>query len=88
MKIFELAACGVPILASNIKGHLDLKIFDLGIIYYKHDDFNDFRDKLSLLISNKDLRLELKEKSLKNIEQLSFENRTKLILDCVRSSIG
>lgn len=88
MKIFELASCGVPILASNIEGHLNLNEFELGIFYYQHDDFNDFREKLSILLKDESLRIDLKNKSLKNIKQLSFENRTKIILSCVRSSIG
>ena len=88
MKIFELASCGVPILASNIEGHLNLNEFELGIFYYQHDDFNDFREKLSILLKDESLRRDLKNKSLKNIKQLSFENRTKIILSCVRSSIG
>ena len=37
MKIFELAACGIPVLASNIQGHLELEELNLGIVYFQHD---------------------------------------------------
>ena len=88
MKIFELAAAGVPILASNIEGHLELDEFKLGILYFQHDDFKDFRNKLINLLENNKLRLELSNKSLKNIQNLNFTNRTKKLLESVRSSIG
>jgi glycosyltransferase involved in cell wall biosynthesis len=88
MKIFELAACGVPILASNIDGHLQLKKYDLGIVFFQHDDFNDFRLKMIELLQDETLRLNLSKKSLRNIHQFSLENRIKIILQSVRSSIG
>lgn len=88
MKIFELAACGVPILASNIEGHLQLKKYDLGIVYFQHDDFNDFKLKMIKLLQDEKLRLNLSKKSLQNIHQFSLENRIKIILQSVRSSIG
>ena len=88
MKIFELAAAGVPILASNIDGHLELEEFNLGILYFQHDDFEDFRKKLINLLEDRKLRLDLSNKSLKNIKNLTFANRTKLLLESVRSSIG
>jgi glycosyltransferase involved in cell wall biosynthesis len=88
MKIFELAACGVPILASNIEGHLQLKKYDLGIIYFQHDNFEDFRLKMIELLKDKSMRVKLSKKSLQNIQQFSLENRIKIILESVRSSIG
>ena len=88
MKIFELAAAGVPILASNIDGHLELEEFNLGILYFQNDDFEDFRNKLIHLLEDRKLRLDLSNKSLKNIKNLTFANRTKLLLESVRSSIG
>ena len=88
MKVFELAAAGVPILASNIKAHLELERFNLGILLYQHDDFGDFRRKLIYLLENANLRSELSKKSLENIENLSFTNRTKKLLESVRSSNG
>ena len=62
----------MPILASNIEGHLELDEFKLGILYFQHDDFKDFRNKLINLLENNKLRLELSNKSLKNIQNLNF----------------
>ena len=88
LKIFELAASGVPILASDIDSHLELQDLNLGIQYFEHSNFDDFREKLYELINNKELRESLSNKSLQNIQKLFWVNRTENILQSVRSSIG
>ncbi len=88
MKIFELASCGVPILASNIESHLELESLNLGIMYFDHQNFDDFNEKLISLIKNEKLRAELTEKSLNNIDKLSFVNRAKEMLISARGSTG
>ena len=88
LKIFELAASGVPILASDIDSHLELQDLNLGIQYFEHSNFDDFREKLYELINNKELRESLSNKSLENIQKLFWVNRTENILKSVRSSIG
>ena len=62
MKIFEMAACGVPILASNIQSHIELDDLNLGIIYFEHGNFLDFTNKLEMLITS-----ESHEKSFQQI---------------------
>ncbi len=88
LKIFELAASGVPILASNIDSHLELNDLNLGIQYFEHNNFDDFREKLHELIDNTELRDSLSKKSLENIQKLFWVNRTENIIQSVRSSIG
>ena len=88
MKIFELASCGVPILASNIDSHLELEDLNLGIVYFNHGNFEDFRNKLINLIQDEMLRAELTAKSLKNIDELSFVNRAKKMLISACGSTG
>ena len=88
LKIFEFASCGIPVLLSNIKSHLELAELDLGLEFFQHDDFDDFRNKLESLILNDELRTELSKKSLKNIDKLSWSSRTKKIIASVRSSTG
>ncbi len=88
LKIFEFASCGVPVLLSNIKSHLELVEFDLGLEFFQHDDFDDFRNKLESLILDHGLRTELSKKSLDNIDKLSWSSRTKEIITSVRSSNG
>ena len=88
MKIFELASCGVPILASNIESHLEIEKFNLGIVYFNHNNFDDFRNKLINLLNDEELRAELSAKSLDNIDKLSFVSRTKTMLISACSSTG
>ena len=88
LKIFEFASCGIPVLLSNIKSHIELAELDLGLEFFQHDDFDDFRNKLESLVLNDELRTELSKKSLKNIDKLSWSSRTKKIISIVRSSIG
>ncbi len=88
MKIFELAACGIPVLASNIQGHLELEELNLGIVYFQHDNLNDFKNELEKLIKDKNLRKYLRNKSLENIDKLSFINRTKAMLAGACGSTG
>jgi len=88
LKIFEFASCGIPVLLSNIKSHLELMELDLGLEFFQHDDFDDFRNKLESLVLNDELRTELSKKSLKNIDKLSWSSRTKKIIASVRSSTG
>ena len=88
MKIFELASCGVPILASDIESHTELESFNLGIIYYDHQNFDDFNEKLMNLIKDEKLRTDLTEKSLNNIDKLSFVNRAKEMLLSACGSTG
>lgn len=88
LKIFEFASCGIPVLLSNIKSHIELAELDLGLEFFQHDDFDDFRNKLESLVLNDELRTELSKRSLKNIDKLSWSSRTKKIIASVRSSTG
>lgn len=88
MKIFELASCGVPILASDIESHIELESLNLGIIYFDHQNFNDFNEKLMNLIKDEKLRADLTKKSLNNIDKLSFVNRAKEMLLSACGSTG
>ena len=89
MKIFEYAASNTVVLASDIKSNFELKDTDLGILYYEAGNFDDFRNKLLLLINNSELRNKLLLKSQKNIENYSLQKRFQTLIDfCVRSSNG
>ena len=88
MKIFELASCGVPILASDIESHVELESLNLGIVYFDHQNFDDFNEKLINLIKDEKLRADLTEKSLNNIDKLSFVNRAKEMLLSACGSTG
>ena len=89
MKIFEYAASNTVVLASDIKSNFELKDTGLGILYYEAGNFDDFRNKLLLLINDSELRNKLLLKSQKNIENYSLQKRFQTLINfCVRSSIG
>ena len=89
LKIFEYAAGNAVVLSSDIKSNLELNKTQLGIIYFKADDFNDFREKITDLILNHNLRKSLIECSKKNIDKYSLQKRIELLINfCVRSSTG
>ena len=89
LKIFEYAAANTVILSSDIKSNLELSETELGIMYFKAGDFDDFRDKVVQLITTSDLRNSLIEKSKNNIVNYSLNQRMKKLIEfCVRSSIG
>ena len=89
MKIFEYAAGGAVVLSSDIKSNLELNETKLGIVYFKADDFDDFREKISNLILDTNLRQSLIENSKNNIDKYSVNERIKLLINfCVRSSTG
>ena len=81
MKMFEYAAAGVVIVASNIKSHTDLHELNLGIKYFEKDNYQDFEDKIKELLENKNLIEKLHKLSVDNIEKLSWSNRSKKLID-------
>ena len=89
LKIFEYAAGNAAILSSDIKSNLELSETQLGIMYFKADDFDDFREKMINLISDNNLRNSLIESSKNSISKYSLSKRIKNLIDfCVRSSTG
>ena len=80
LKIFELAACGVPILASDIQTHKELEEFNLGIVYFQHGNFEDFSEQLKSLLQDKEKRESLRNLSIENIKNFSWESRIKKII--------
>ncbi len=81
MKVFEYAAAGVVILASNIKSHLDLSELELGIKYFEKDNYQDFENKLRELLDNKKLIETLHKLSIKNISKFTWNNRSKKLIN-------
>ena len=89
LKIFEYAAGNAAILASDIKSNLELSETQLGIMYFKADDYDDFREKIINLISDDNLRNSLIENSKISIDNYTLSKRIESLINfCVRSSTG
>ena len=81
MKIFEYAAAGVVIVASDIKSHKDLSELNLGIKYFEKDNFGDFESKVKELLENKNLIEKLHKLSINNISKFTWNNRSKKLIN-------
>ena len=86
MKIFEYAACGIPIIASDIKVHKSLEYLNLGIRFYEAENIESLASLLSNFLhqQNRDGEEGLRSLSEMNISVrngLSWEVRSKKTLD-------
>ena len=86
MKIFEYAACGIPIIASDIKVHKSLEYLNLGIRCYEAENIESLGSLLSNFLhqQNRDGEEGLRSLSEMNISVrngLSWEVRSKKTLD-------
>ena len=86
MKIFEYAACGIPIIASDISAHKSLETLNLGIKFYEAENVESFAHLISNFLhgNNRDGEESLRSLSERNISArngLSWELRSKKTLD-------
>jgi glycosyltransferase involved in cell wall biosynthesis len=76
--LIEAMACGVPVVGSN-SGEIPNVIGEAGLIF-KEGDPDDLRDKLDLLLSDKDLRNNLgklgRERTVENYAWKSIARQT------------
>lgn len=89
MKIFEYASANVIVLASDIESHRELDDLQLGIHFFEVANDKSFKNEVTRLITDENLREKLLSKSNQNIKKFTWEIRNKTLIDfCVRSSIG
>lgn len=82
LKIFEYLATGLVCLVSDLESHKELE--HLNLVYFKNEDFLDFKKQLQKLISNKEYFEDIKEKVLNQRTKISIEKRNKKLLDFMR----
>lgn len=69
----EAMACGLPCLASKIRGNVDLLSEDSFKCLFDPTDSDGFSEALDLLAKNQELRIKLGLENKKRIEDFSFE---------------
>lgn len=57
--ILEALSCGVPVVASDIKGHTDIVFDGKNGLLYKNGDLQDFSNKLKMILEDNMLRKKL-----------------------------
>ncbi|MFN8595229.1 MAG: glycosyltransferase family 1 protein [Anaerolineae bacterium] len=82
----EAMACGTPVLASNTSS-LPEVIGDAGLLVDPHE-IDAIAAALERIITDKNLRLDLKQRSLQRAAQFSWEQTARLTLDVYRCLTG
>lgn len=73
----EAQACGCPALVADTTSLPE--VCDDSVIYCNPDDINDIADKMSLIITNKELQAELIMKGFENIKRFSWSDSAKIV---------
>lgn len=84
MKIFELAASGCAIIASDIDSHKEITDMGIEMLLFKSGDWDDFKNKLIELAHNEDMRNSMVLRNLTTIKKFSWSNRANKILTSKR----
>lgn len=78
--MMEAMACGLPCLASKIRGNVDLIQDGVGGFLISPDNYCGFAEKLDLLIANKTLRKKLGQSNIETIKKFDI----KCVEQCVQ----
>ena len=70
----EAQAMGVPVIAANMEGLNEVVIDDKTGFLFEPKNEKELADKIELLYHNENLRMELTENSLKNVENYFLKN--------------
>ncbi|QCT95346.1 glycosyltransferase family 4 protein [Caminibacter mediatlanticus TB-2] len=77
----EAQACGCPIIVSNVASLPE--VCGDSALYCNPYDVNDIKEKIEVLLNNKQLREELIQKGFENIKRFSWEKSAKKIIDVI-----
>lgn len=79
LPILEAMACGVPVITSNTSSMPE--VADDAAIFVDPFNYEDITDKMTYLLSNRELMLEMKEKGLKRAAQFTWRSAAEQLLD-------
>lgn len=73
VSVIEAMACGLPVVAGNIRGHKDAVRPERNGELYETGNSRDFVEKIMLLYRNPDLRAQIQENNVKDAAKYSVE---------------
>lgn len=84
--IVEAMACGLPIISSDLPFNYDI-LDESNAILINPDDVGEIKDAIVLLQNDAKRREEMARASLKKASRLSIENRTKRIVEFIKTKL-
>ena len=91
VSVMEAMACGLPCVASNIRGNTDLLASTEREFLCQPDDISEYSKKLKMLISNAELREKIGQDNLQAVEKFGMEavnNKMRTIYDAECAVVG
>jgi len=83
LKLFEYMASKRPIVASDLPSIRKIVSED-DVLFFRPDDERDLAEKIDLLIEDKDLQIKLSNNAFKKVQNYTWENRAKKIVEIFR----
>ncbi len=79
----EAQACGCPVICSNVASLPEVGGVD-SVVYCDPYNVNDIREKIELVLNDKNLQNDLKIKGFENIKRFSWEESVRKIIEVIK----